>query len=69
MGALRLGDHPEALKMVNALKASADGKTLSIDWKASSDDVIKFGEKACEFMKEHRQDRQHGRGEGRRHDR
>jgi hypothetical protein len=69
MAALRLGDHPEALKMVNALKASADGKTLSIDWKASSDDVIKFGEKACEFMKQHHQDRTRGRADGKRHER
>ena len=69
MAALRLGDHPEALKMVNALKASADGKTLSIDWKASSDDVIKFAEKACEFMKQHHQERPRGRADGKRRER
>lgn len=53
MVALHLANHPEALKMVNGLKAEVTGKTLSIDWKASSDDVLKFGEKACEFIKQH----------------
>jgi len=59
LASLHLADHPEALKMVSGLKAEADGKVLSIEWKASSDDVINFGEKACEFIKQHHQDWHH----------
>jgi hypothetical protein len=64
MGALHLASHPEALKMINGLKVDATGKVLSIDWKASSDDVIKFGEKACEYIRQHHQDWRHGHGDG-----
>jgi hypothetical protein len=64
LASLHLADHPEALKMVSGLKVEADGKVLSIDWKASSDDVITFGEKACEFIKAHHQDWHHGDGKG-----
>jgi hypothetical protein len=67
MAALQLGNHPEAMKMVNGLKVEAMDKSLTIDWKASSDDVIKFGEKACEYIKEHHQEWHHGHDDGKAH--
>lgn len=53
MGQLHLAGHPEAMKMIDGMKVEADAKTLTIDWKASSGDVIKFVEKACEFIHKH----------------
>ncbi|HEX4000739.1 MAG TPA: hypothetical protein VHX65_19480 [Pirellulales bacterium] len=53
MGDLHFTGHAELLKMIDGLKAEADGKVLSIDWKASSADVIKFGEQVCEFVHKH----------------
>jgi hypothetical protein len=48
MGALQTGDKPDLQKMMKALKTDAKDKELTVDWKASSGDLIKLGEKARE---------------------
>ena len=50
--------------MINGLKVEANDKTLAIDWKASSDDVLKFAAKACEFIKQHHGEWHHGQSAG-----
>jgi hypothetical protein len=51
---LQAADHPEVQKMMEGLKVDAQGKTLTIDWKASSDDIIKASEKAREGARRRR---------------
>jgi len=56
MAELRFADQPELLTILKGVKVEADGKTLTADSKVSSDDLIKFGEKVCEFIKKHHQE-------------
>ncbi len=53
MGQIRFHDKPEMLKLVDGLKVDASGKTFTVDWQASTDDVIKAGDQIRAQIKEH----------------
>jgi hypothetical protein len=52
---LQAGKQREAQKMLDGLKIDAKDKLLTIDWEASSDDVIKLADKAREAARQRRQ--------------
>jgi hypothetical protein len=48
MGQMQTNDKPELQKMMKALKTESKDKELTVDWTASSEELIKLGEKARE---------------------
>jgi len=46
LGAMQSGDKPELQNLLKAVKTDVQGKELTFDWTASSEELIKLGEKA-----------------------
>ena len=65
--AIKQGDDPEALKILNALKVSVTDKTVTVDWTVPADavwahvqkQIEKHGDEMCQKIREHMEKQWH----------